>query len=321
MGDKKIAEAQNHIRQAEKCLKTSFFKWNPDLDGAASEYVKAATCYKNAKRLGEAREAYVKAAEMHQRMNAPFHAAKAFEQAGLISKENKEFDLAVQFMEKASLMFQEHGTPDTAALCLEKAAKMIEMNHPAKAADLYKRASEVAELEDRPRQSAENIGKAGRLYVKLQRYEDAITCLRKEIEFYAAAENYAMICKLVLGVVLVQLQQGDFVAADNFYRSSISYPQFGSSEEAGAIEELLQAFDDGDEENARRVLSLPLIKYMDNAFAKLARDLVIPGGVRKNKQGGAGASSERVEPQEVGEAAGGNGPTQLDDEELEGGLL
>ena len=30
-----------------------------------------------------------------------------------------------------------------------------------------------------------------------------------------------MIAKLVVGVVLIQLQLGDFVAADNFYRSSI----------------------------------------------------------------------------------------------------
>ena len=46
---------------------------------------------------------------------------------------------------------------------------------------------------------------------------------------------------------------------------SCSYPQFSSSEEAAAIEEILQAYDDGDEEAARKVLSLPLIKYMDNA--------------------------------------------------------
>ena len=46
---------------------------------------------------------------------------------------------------------------------------------------------------------------------------------------------------------------------------SCSYPQFSSSEEAAAIEKILQGYDDGDEEAARRVLSLPLIKYMDNA--------------------------------------------------------
>ena len=47
---------------------------------------------------------------------------------------------------------------------------------------------------------------------------------------------------------------------------SCSYLQFSSSEEAAAIEEILQAYDDGDEEAARRVLSLPLMKYMDNAI-------------------------------------------------------
>ena len=54
-------------------------------------------------------------------------------------------------------------------------------------------------------------------------------------------------------------------------------------------------------------------------FAKLARDLVIPCGMKQNRQGGG--SSRKVEPQEEGVASGGNGPTQLDDEELEGGIL
>ena len=57
-----------------------------------------------------------------------------------------------------------------------------------------------------------------------------------------------------------------------FVLVSCSYPQFSSSEEAAAIEEILQAYDDGDEEAARRVLSLPLIKYMDNAVCIIALD-------------------------------------------------
>ncbi|KAL4234965.1 hypothetical protein ACF0H5_006606 [Mactra antiquata] len=315
--DKKIAEASAHLQAAEKCLKTSFFKWNPDLDGAASEYVKAATCYRNAKLLAEARSAYLKAAEMQERMKSPFHAAKSYEQAGLLSKENKELDQAVKYMERASVMFQEHGTPDTAALCLEKAAKMVELTHPAQAVELYKRASDVADIEDRPRQSAENIGKAGRLLINLQRYEEAIECLSKEIQFYAAAENYAMISKLVLAVVMLKLTLGDYVAADQFYNSAVSYPQFPDSEESAAIYELLQAYDSGDEENARKVLALPLIKYMDNCFAKLARALVIPGGMRvgggQKQMGGLSQINDLSDP-------AGGGPTQLDDEELDEGL-
>ena len=53
------------------------------------------------------------------------------------------------------------------------------------------------------------------------RYEEAIACLSKEIEYHAAAENNAMIAKVVLAVVLLKLTLGDFVAADSFYRSSI----------------------------------------------------------------------------------------------------
>ncbi|XP_053402609.1 gamma-soluble NSF attachment protein-like [Mercenaria mercenaria] len=317
--EKKLVEASGHIQQAEKCLKTSFLKWNPDLDGAASEFIKAATCYKNARALPEARGAYLKAAEMQERMKSPFHAAKSYEQAGLISKENKELDLAVQYMEQASHMFQEHGTPDTAALCLEKAAKMVEQSKPGRAVELYKKASDVADIEDRPRQSAENIGKAARLLVKLERYEEAIACLSKEIAFYAAAENYAMINKLVLAVVLIKLTLGDYVAADQFYRSSISHPGFTDSEECAAIDELLQSYDNGDEETARRVLSLPLIKYMDNAFAKLSKSLVIPGGMRISKQGGGGVTEMIDNSQTAGGGAGG-GAIQLDEDELEGGL-
>lgn len=56
-------------------------------------------------------------------------------------------------------------------------------------------------------------------------------------------------------------------------------------------------------------------------FAKLARDLVIPGGMRnKTRQEVMPTSNEKMEPQEGDVASGGNGPIQLDDEELEGGL-
>ncbi|XP_052817101.1 gamma-soluble NSF attachment protein-like [Mya arenaria] len=320
MSTNKRAEALAHVEKAEKCLKTSFLKWNQDLDGAASEYIKAATCYKNARALPEARDMYVKAAEIQHKMKSPFNAAKAFEQAGLISKENKELDLAVQFMERASLMFQENGTPDTAALCLEKAAKMVESNSPARAIELYKRASDVADIEDRPRQSAEDIGKAARLLTRLERYDEAVDCFKKEISFYAAAENYAMIAKLVLGVILIKLHVGDYVAADEFFRSATKFPQFIESEEAGAVQELLTAYDDGDEEAARRVLSLPLIKYMDNVFNKLARGLEIPGGMRV---GGAGGGAPNVTDSLGGgthQAAPLTAPAQLDDDEMEEGL-
>ncbi|XP_064611486.1 gamma-soluble NSF attachment protein-like [Liolophura sinensis] len=297
--DRKISEGLEHIRQAEKCLKTSLFKWKPDHDGASSEYTKAATCFKNAKAYEEAKECYVKAAESQKHMNSPFHAAKSYEQAGLICKENKELSEAADLMEQAAFMFQENGTPDTAALTLEKGAKFLEEESPDRAIYLYTKAVDVSEIEDKPRQCAEAAGKAARLLIKCGRLDEAVEMIKKEMEFYAQVDNYATICKLVLALVLLHLHRGDYVAADQSFKSSLSYPGFGESEESIAAEELLTAYDSGDEEKARIVLGLPLFKYMDNAFAKLARDLRLPEG------GSSGGRSTGGEGQDDDEFAGG----------------
>ncbi|CDQ90936.1 unnamed protein product [Oncorhynchus mykiss] len=82
----KINEAHEHIAKAEKNLKTSMTKWKPDFDSAASEYAKAAVCFKNAKQFEQAKDAYLKEAEYHTENKALFHAAKAIEQAGMMMK-------------------------------------------------------------------------------------------------------------------------------------------------------------------------------------------------------------------------------------------
>ncbi|BFZ12682.1 hypothetical protein BsWGS_15721 [Bradybaena similaris] len=283
--DKKLAEgiATEHLRLADQCLKTSLFKWKPDHDGAAAEYLKAATVFRNAKAFDQAKESYIKVGELLKAVNSPFQAAKAYEQAGLLCKENEEFDEAVHWMELAALMFQEHGTPDTAALCFEKAAKMVEKDKPEKAIHLYTKASEVAEIESRPIQSAECIGKAARLQVACFKFEDAIKSLCQEIKYWLEAENYEYIKKVSMGVILLYLTGEDYVAADKFFRGCLNYPEFGTSEEAGALEDLLRAYDDGDEETGQAILARSVFKSLDNVFAKLARDLTFPGGISTSK--------------------------------------
>lgn len=297
-------EAREHISKAEKCLKTSFMKWTPDLDGAASEYTQAATCYRNAKMLTEAKQAYIKTAEIQCKMNSPFHAGKSYEQAGLIAKENKEIEDCVNMLTKAARLFQENGTPDTAALTLEKAAKSVELSHPVKAAELYRNACEISELEDNPRRCAEFVGKSALLLIKEQRYDEALEALKKEIDFHAQSENYPKINRCMVGVVLVYLYNGDPVEAGKFFQQSMSHGTLGASEEAGIIDELLSAYNDGDEESAVEVLTRPYIKFMDNAFAKLAKSMVIPGGIGKKTGGGKPVSETE-----------GKSRVQIDDDE------
>lgn len=95
---------------------------------------------------------------------------------------------------------------------------MIEAKYPEKAAEWYCQASEVTMLEDRPRQAAEYSNKAVRLFLKLKRYDDAVTWLRNAINHLQEVEDFQACGRLVVSIVLVQLAKDDFVAAQKAFQ-------------------------------------------------------------------------------------------------------
>ncbi|XP_043923292.1 gamma-soluble NSF attachment protein isoform X1 [Protopterus annectens] len=309
MAAQKINEGLEHIAKAEKYLKTSFMKWKPDYDSAASEYSKAAVAFKNAKQLEQAKDAYLKEAECHENNKALFHAAKAIEQAGMMLKEMQKLPEAVQLIERASVIFLETGTPDTAAMCLERAAKLIENVNLEKAVDLYQQAASVFENEDRLRQSVELQGKASRLLVRARRLDEAATSLQKEKNMYKDIENYPTCYKKTIAQVLVHLHRNDVVAAEKCVRESYSIPGFSGSEDCTALEQLLEGYNEQDQDQVSSVCNSALFKYMDNDYAKLALSLSVPGGGIKKKS-----------PQEKVEGSTVSGSHAEEDDEYSGGL-
>ncbi|XP_046879751.1 gamma-soluble NSF attachment protein-like isoform X1 [Hypomesus transpacificus] len=306
MAAQKINEAHDYIAKAEKYLKTSFMKWKPDYDSAASEYSKAAVAFKNAKMLEEAKEAYLQEAEAHTNNKTLFHAAKALEQAGMMLKDMQRLPEAVQYIERASVMYVENGTPDTAALALDRAGKLIEPQDLDKAVDLYQKAASVFENEDRLRQAVEMLGKASRLLVRQQKLDEAAVSIQKEKSMYREIENYPTCFKKTIAQVLVHLHRNDFVAADKCVRESYSLPGFSGSEDCIALEQLLQGYDQQDEDQVNRVCTSPLFKYMDNDYAKLSLSLRVPGGGKKTKAGGSEVTAGQTGPgEEEDEYAGG----------------
>uniref|UniRef100_A0A8C8CHV0 Gamma-soluble NSF attachment protein n=1 Tax=Oncorhynchus tshawytscha TaxID=74940 RepID=A0A8C8CHV0_ONCTS len=310
----KINEAHDHIAKAEKYLRTSFMKWKPDYDSAASEYSKAAVAFKNAKMLEEAKEAYLQEAEAHTNNKTLFHAAKALEAAGMMLKtcvslqDMQRIPEAIQYIERASMMYVENGTPDTAALALDRAGKLIESQDLAKAVDLYQKAASVFENEDRLRQAVEMLGKSSRLLVRQHKLDEAAVSIQKEKNMYKEIENYPTCFKKTSAQVLVHLHRNDFVAADKCVRESYSLPGFSGSEDCIALEQLLQGYDEQDEDQVHRVCNSPLFKYMDNDYAKLSVSLRVPGGGKKKKAPAADA------------AEGGAGAGEADEDEYAGGL-
>uniref|UniRef100_A0A8C5WGZ3 Gamma-soluble NSF attachment protein n=1 Tax=Leptobrachium leishanense TaxID=445787 RepID=A0A8C5WGZ3_9ANUR len=283
-------------------LKTSFLKWKPDYDSAASEYAKAAVAFKNAKQYDQAKEAYLKEAESYEN-----HKAYPFK------PEMQKLPEAVQLIEKASMMYLENGTPDTAAMALERAGKLIENVNLEKAVNLYQQSASVFENEERLRQAVELLGKASRLLVRARRLDEAVVSIQKEKNMYKEIENYPTCYKKTIAQVLVHLHRNDFVAAEKSVRETYSIPGFSGSEDCTALEQLLAGFDQQDQDQVSDVCNSPLFKYMDNDYAKLALSLAVPGGGTKKKS--------PATPQEgvTGHAQGGSRAEEEDDE-YSGGL-
>ncbi|MBZ3872997.1 Gamma-soluble NSF attachment protein [Sciurus carolinensis] len=240
-----------------------------------------------------------------------FHAAKAYEQAGMMLKEMQKLPEAVQLIEKASMMYLENGTPDTAAMALERAGKLIENVDPEKAVQLYQQTANVFENEERLRQAVELLGKASRLLVRGRRFDEAAISIQKEKNIYKEIENYPTCYKKTIAQVLVHLHRNDYVAAERCVRESYSIPGFNGSEDCAALEQLLEGYDQQDQDQVSEVCNSPLFKYMDNDYAKLGLSLVVPGGGIKKKS----PATPQAKPEGVSAAA-----AEEEEDEYSGGL-
>lgn len=270
---KKIEEGLEHIRAAEKSLKTSLLKWRPDYDNAADEYNKAATCFRNAKALDQCKEALLKAAECHKQNRGIFYAAKALDQAILVCKETGDVTQIPELADRAAHMFQSHGSAESAAATLDKAGKILETQYPSDALRLFQRAAEISTIQDSARQAAEYISKVARLHVKLKEYDKAADAIRRELGLRQETECYQAAGRLTVALVLVQIARGDIVAAEKAFKEWGNYCE---ASEVQTLERLLTAYDEEDADMARQALNDPFIKHMDVEYAILARDMPVP---------------------------------------------
>ncbi|XP_056639587.1 gamma-soluble NSF attachment protein-like [Diorhabda sublineata] len=275
--NKSLESGYEHVKNAEKSLKTSLLKWRPDYENAAEEYNKAATCFRIAKSYEQCRDCLLKAVDCYKQNKALFYASKALDQCVLVSKELGDIRAIPIFAERAANMFQTHGSPESATSSLSKAAKIIEQTLPADALRLYQHAIEIATIQDNVGDAAEFANKIARLHVKLQQYDLAADAIRRELGLRQQSELFDATGRLTLSLVLVQLTRGDVVAAEKAFKEWGNNCQ---NPELSVLENLLQAYDEEDPAAARRILNCPLIKHMDVEYAILARDMPLPEGLR-----------------------------------------
>ena len=53
------------------------------------------------------------------------------------------------------------------------------------------------------------------------RFDEAAVALKRELDYYSKVDNQGLLNKLVMGLVLVHLHRGDYVAADQAFQGTL----------------------------------------------------------------------------------------------------
>ena len=212
-----------YCRLAEKHLKTSplKLKFSPDWDPAGDEFSRAATAFKVAKDYQQSKKCLLRAVDCYKEIHSIFQAGKMLEQAVLVSRDMGQMEDIASLAERGALMYRQVNKPESASSLLEKAGKMIEKDLPGEATGLYEKAADTVSTEDRPNVSADFVGKAARLHVRVKNWEKAISCLRSEVAY--RQEGGTSPGQAVMGLLLIELMREDVVAAEKVFKELGGY--------------------------------------------------------------------------------------------------
>jgi len=303
MEERKRAEGEKLMAAGAKCEKTSLFsRWKADWDTAASEYEKAATCFRVAKAMPRAIDAYVKASEAHSNLdNGYFMAAKHLETAAFICRDLKQMDRAAGLYEHASRLHQEDGRVDAAAESLCKGARVLEeLDGPRGAALLVRACGLFDDEEDERilRGSVETLKQAVSFLLRAGRHADAAAILRKQSELHARLQQPHGVARVQLSLLVVLLGADDFEAAHSSYEAAlVGADGFATADEAVVAERLINAYTAQSEEGVAACVKEQIFNHLENQVTRVARGLSlrsasVPVGMLTASGGGGGGASD-----------------------------
>ncbi|RCN39445.1 hypothetical protein ANCCAN_14651, partial [Ancylostoma caninum] len=204
---------------------------------------------------------------------------RAREGAAMLLRDAGDSAAAFPLFEKAIDQYAESGSLDTAAMTVEKAAKVIVLQEPEQAIKLYEKGLALVQQSDRSKMAGEFLSQITRLNLRLERYGEAAKAIRDEIEKYVEVKEAGRVGQLTIALVLVQLAQGDSVAAAKWYQWVLEQcPEFEFTDDARACRQLIGGWEGGDDEQFQNVLKDGVLRSMDNEYLRLMKKLHAPQG-------------------------------------------
>ncbi|KAF9372712.1 hypothetical protein CPB97_001052 [Podila verticillata] len=271
----RLREAMDYMKEADKNTETGWFK-KPDWDIAAQYYEKAAQSFKFAKSYDRAVQAFAKASDAMVSASSLFMAGRALENGANVLLQNMgQPERAADMYKRASELYMRNMAPDRAAEMLEKSAKAMEPISVDSAIDLYIGACNIYENEDRARYATDTFKRTVSLLVKHKRFDKAIEVLQRLGNIQRIMANKSAYFKTLLSIVIIQLAAGDEVDASKRFQAFCSIDGFVQSEESAVAHGMLDAFERRDQEYFNQTAARQHVGFLDNEIARLARSIVI----------------------------------------------
>ncbi|KAF8925256.1 hypothetical protein BGZ58_000969, partial [Dissophora ornata] len=273
--ESRLREAIKFMHEADKNTEKSWFK-KPDWDIAAQYYEKAAQAFKAGKSYEQSVQAFIKASDAMVNSTSLFMAGRALENAGAVCLQNLgQPERAADIYKRASELFMQNMTPDRAAEVLEKGAKAMEPISVDAAMDLYIQACNIYEGEERAKYATDTYKRTIALLVKHKRFEKATEILLRLGNVQSNAASKSPYYKTLLSIVIVQLAAGDEVEAGKKFQEFCGVDGFVRCEESAVAHAMLDAFEHRDQNHYNHAAARQQVGFLDNEIARLARNIVI----------------------------------------------
>ncbi|KAG9324128.1 hypothetical protein KVV02_003374 [Mortierella alpina] len=271
----RLKDAVKFMHEADKNTEKTWFK-KPDWDIAAQYYEKAAQSFKSAKSYEQSVQAFIKASDAMVTATSLFMAGRALENGGNVCLQNLgQPERAAEMYKRASELFMQNMTPDRAAEMLEKSAKAMEPISVDAAMDLYIGACNIYEGEDRARYATDTYKRTISLLVKHKRFDKATEILLRLGNVQKDTANKSAYYKTLLSVIIVQLAAGDEVEAGRKFQEFCIVEGFVRTEESAVAHAMLDAFEHRDQNYYNQTAARQHVGFLDNEIARLARNIVI----------------------------------------------
>jgi len=250
---KNVEDAKKSIAVAEENLKTSLFQWKPDYISAAPQYERASGFYKTAEMMDLSRECLVKCADCHDNSGSYSGAAVAYTKAADMASAASLFTESKETHKRAAERWGLAGDLPKFADSWWRAGKEAGRGGgtPAEASELFTKALKVAyplqmttveDLKALHPQLTEIVRSVFNFYLAEEMYTEAMALAQRMLTLFSAQGLEASANKARANVVVLLLQMGDVVAADQAFLEHLNDSKYLKSVDCRITEEYLMAF-------------------------------------------------------------------------------